>query len=349
VTEPKAAPYLVDLHCHFMPPDLPDFATRFSDARWPRLVVGEDSREGRVLCGDQLFRIVQPPCWDTTERLAEMAEQQIDYHVMSPIPVGLTYWADVDPAVAYARHMNDWLAEQVGHSQGKILGLGTVPLQDEKAAIAELERAVGDLGLVGIEIGTIVNGEELSARRLRRFFHAAEEMGAPIFVHPMARYHGYDMDRCKGERESMAIEMLTDTTLAATALVFGGVLADCPGLRVMLSHGGGTFTWAYPRLRYWQSRQSENAERTAIELDGYASSLFVDSLVHDPVHLGPLMHRYGAAHIVAGSDYPFIPSRFAHPAIILDQAVKARVCTEAEANAMKGTNAFGFLGKKAGS
>ena len=344
-TEGEAS-VLVDLHCHFMPPDLPDFAKQLGDDRWPRLLVDEDAGVGRVMRGEDLFRIVDPPCWDTTARLAEMAANRVDYHVMSPIPVGLTYWAEVGPAVTYARHLNDWLAEQVRHSEGKLRGLGAVPLQDEAAAIAELERIVGELGLSGVELGTIVNGTELSAASFRRFFHAAEEMGVPIFIHPMARYHGYDMDRCRGERESMAIEMLTDTTIAATALVFGGVMAECPRLKILLSHGGGTFTWTYPRLRYWEARQSDDAERTERELDTRVGDLYVDSLVHDPDHLRILMSRYGANHVVAGSDYPFMPTRFTHPAIILDEAVRAGVCTAAETDAMKGRNAFEFIGEQ---
>ena len=28
-----------DIHSHYMPADLPDFATEFGDARWPWLVV----------------------------------------------------------------------------------------------------------------------------------------------------------------------------------------------------------------------------------------------------------------------------------------------------------------------
>jgi aminocarboxymuconate-semialdehyde decarboxylase len=340
---------LVDLHCHFMPPDLPDFARDLADDRWPRLVVDEDAGNGRVMCGDELFRIVAPPCWDTKERLEEMEANGVDCHVMSPIPVGLTYWAESKPAVAYAHHMNDWLAEQVRSSPGKILGLGTVPLQDEGAAIAELERAVGDLDLSGIEIGTIVGGAELSAGAFRRFFHAAEDMGAPIFVHPMARYHGYDMERCKGERESNGIEMLTDTAVAATALVFGGVLAECPRLRILLSHGGGTFTWAYTRLRFFEATRSDDAEQTERELDSPVADLYVDSLVHDPLHLGVLMARYGVEHVVAGSDYPFMPLASTHPALILDRAVRAGVCSEAQANAMKGENALRFLGETAKS
>ena len=40
-----------------------------------------------------------------------------------------------------------------------------------------------------------------------------------------------------------------DTAIAATGLVFGGVLEQFPGLKVLLAHGCGTFPFSYPRLR----------------------------------------------------------------------------------------------------
>jgi aminocarboxymuconate-semialdehyde decarboxylase len=266
---------------------------------------------------------------------------------MSPIPVAFTYWADPKPALAYAQHINDWLSAAVADSAGRLLGLGTVPLQDTDLAIVEMKRVVGELGLSGLEIGTIVAGEELNAEHLRPFFRAAAEIGVPILVHPMARYHGYGMDRCTGARESMAIDMLTDTNVAGTALVFGGVMEECPGLRICLSHGGGTFTWAYPRLRYFDMEHAGDPAQVGAELDARVRSVYVDSLVHDPRHLELLMQRYGADHIAAGSDYPFMPVTLGHPALILDQAVRDGICTLEQVAAMKSENALEFLRRPA--
>lgn len=337
-------PRLIDLHCHFIPPDLPDFATELDDPRWPVLRVGPDDTEGNIMRGRELFRTVARDCWDTTARLASMDRSGVSHHVMSPIPVALTYWASGDPAVAYARHINDWLAEQVRAAGGRIVGLGTVPLQDPDAAVTELERLMG-LGLAGIEIGTIVNGTELDKPELRRFFHVAEEVGAAVFVHPMARYHGYRIERCDTEQASFATEMLTDTTVAATALVFGGVLEECPRLRICLSHGGGTFTWAYPRLRYFEVSRASATDEAAVRatLDARVASLYVDTLVFDPAHLDLLKQRYTIDHLVAGSDYPFMPTSRTHPSIVLDQAADLGILTAEDVAQIKVDNALRFL------
>lgn len=336
--------HLVDVHCHFMPPELPDFARELSDGRWPRLFPDAETGKGRIMRGDDLFRIVEPACWDMRVRVAEMTANGIDCQVISPIPVALTYWADPGPALAYAQHINDWLADAVAGSGGRLLGLGTVPLQDTAVAIAEMERAVGEVGLSGLEIGTVVDGRELDAERFRPFFRAAEEMCVPILVHPMARYHGYGMDRCTGARESMAIDMLTDSTVAATALVFG-VMQEFPRLRICLCHGGGTFTWAYPRLRYFDMEHAKDPAAVGAELDARVACLYVDSLVHDPHHLEMLMYRYGAERIVGGSDYPFMPMTLGHPALILDEAVRLGICTLEQVARIKSDNALRFLNR----
>ena len=167
-----------------------------------------------------------------------------------------------------------------------------------------MERAVGDLGLAGLEIGTVVGSTELDQPELRPFFQAAAALGVPLFIHPM---DGAGAARCDTPLGQFGIGLPTDTAIAAAALVFGGVLDELPDLRVCLSHGGGTFPWVYPRLRLWAAGQSVDPAATARHLDELVRRLFVDALVFDPQHVPLLLERFGGDHVVFGSDYPFIP------------------------------------------
>src|SRR5262249_61172040 len=65
----------------------------------------------------------------------------------------------------------------------RFAGLGTLPMQDVKSAIVEMERVMTRLGLKGIEINDHVNGRTLDEPEFRPFFKAAEQMGAVIFFH----------------------------------------------------------------------------------------------------------------------------------------------------------------------
>jgi len=320
-----------------MPADLPDFADRFGDGRWPRLVV-TGAATGEIRRGGELFRPVRRPCFAADARLEEMDAVGLSTQVISPVPVTLTYWAEPDRALAYARHQNDRLAEAAAGSSGRLVAFGTVPLQDTDLAVGELERMVGDLGLPGVEIGTVLRtaaGEvELDSPALAPFFAAAEDLGARLFVHPV---DGAGLSRCDGPLRSFGVGMLTDTALAATALVFGGVLADHPRLRICLAHGGGTFPWVYPRLRFRHllGRPADESERLGAELDGLVRRLFVDSLVFDEAHLGLLAHRFGAAHVAYGTDYPFLPSEAVGETDIFGRAGRDGHCTAHEVGEMR--------------
>jgi len=78
--------------------------------------------------------------------------------------------------------------------------------------------------------------------------------------------------------------MLTDTAMAATALVCGGVLDRHPGLRIGLAHGCGTLAWAAPRLKLG-TRLGERPELYDT-FDETISRLWVDTLVFDPSTCG---------------------------------------------------------------
>jgi aminocarboxymuconate-semialdehyde decarboxylase len=327
---------VVDIHAHLFPAGLADLSGPTGDRRWPALVTGEGA--GRIMCGDTVFRQVRAPLWDRAARLAELDAAGVDIQVVSPVPVTLTYWADVQTAVDFTRAMNDALAAEVAASGGRLVGLGAVPLQDVGAAIDELTRVVTVLGLRGAEIGTVIAGRELDDPRLRPFFEAAQSLGAALFVHPMDG--GAGVIRREGQPYDFGLGMLTDTAIAAAGLVFGGVLDEFPALRIVLAHGCGAFAWSYPRLRMGaQLGRIGDVTR----FDELVKTLWVDALVFDPVHLSLLVHRFGGGHIMVGTDHPFVPSQLTGvPGLVRDAAAQ-RLITGAEASAILGTNAVDFL------
>jgi aminocarboxymuconate-semialdehyde decarboxylase len=324
---------MVDMHCHIFPRDIPDLSASTGDPRWPRLVASEGDDAGEVRLGDAVFRAVRRPLWDTTARVAVMNQQHIGVQVVSPMPIALTYWSDADLALRYARTFNDQIAAGVETSGGRLRGLGTVPLQDPQAAIREMHRAMDDLHLSGIEIGTLVGRSELNHPDLRAFFREAAEHHVPLFVHPI---DGSGATRCSSPIIDFAIGMHTDTALAGYALVYGGVLDELPELRVCLSHGGGGFPWTHPRLRLLDQRDNE-------KLDRLVGRLWADALVFDPQHLPLLVERFGADHLMLGSDYPFIPPEVHDPAAMLRTALEAGLITGTDHEAIATANAISFL------
>lgn len=324
---------VVDFHAHIFPLHIPDLTRETGDARWPRLERDAEGPRGEVKLGEKVFRVVTEPLWDTAARVAVMDQERVDVQVVSPMPLALTYWGDAQLALRYARAFNDAIAAAVRESNGRLRGLGTVPLQDAALAVEEMKRCMGELGLHGLEIGTIVGRAELDHGSLRPFFEAAADDHVPIFIHPI---DGSGATRCSSPLIDFAIGMHTDTSLTGYALVYGGVLEALPDLRICLSHGGGAFPWTHPRLRVLDKR--DNAV-----LDALVRRLWADALVFDPLHLSLLKERFGAEHLMLGSDQPFITTAMHDPKSMLRTAHEMGILNDREHAAVMGTNALKFL------
>jgi aminocarboxymuconate-semialdehyde decarboxylase len=334
---------ILDVHTHFFPAGLRNFAEVTGDSRWPSLVTAVDGT-GRIMRGAELFRPVTANCWDLHRRSEAMDALGIERHVLSPVPVMLTSWAEASLAATYAREHNEAFAAAVSAGpSGRFEWIGSVPLQDIDLAINELEFGVKQLGMVGVEIGTEVGGRELDDPMFASFWSAAEELDVAIFIHPT---DGAGAIRRSGVPYEFGLGMLTDTATAVTALVFGGVLESHPALRVGLSHGCGSFPWAYPRLLRAATLRPGSAavDVLSAHTDLLVRRLWADTLVFDPAHLPLLIERFGADHLMLGSDFPFYPPSFGHPLEVIYGAAARGGCTNEQVADMRGANAERFLG-----
>jgi aminocarboxymuconate-semialdehyde decarboxylase len=285
----------IDFHTHVVV-DLPDFAARYGDSRWPSFAV--DGDVGRLSRDGKVARTLSPAAWSAARRVEDMEMAGIDVQVISPIPPLVCDWPAPEQGAAWCAHINEGVAAMVAAAPGRFVGLGTVPLQHPGLAAASLEHA-HRLGLAGVEIGTDVGGRELDDPALSEFFATASRLGMIVFVHPLilgdqAAWTG----RIAGAAVNFGLGMTTETAIAAARLVFGGVTARYPELRICLSHGGGTFFWAFPRIaRMWDAR----GEAKASDL---VRHVYVDSVVYEPENLQYLCQRVGPDRVVFGTDYP---------------------------------------------
>src|SRR5256885_10371639 len=128
----------------------------------------------------------------------------------------------------------------------RFAGLGTLPMQDVKAAITELERGMMQLGLKGVEINDHVNGRTLEEADFRPFWQAAEQMGALIFFHQGGET--LVTPRTKRYHLPNSIGNLVDRAVTFATLVHGGVMDAFPDLRIVLGHGGGYTCYGIGRM-----------------------------------------------------------------------------------------------------
>jgi aminocarboxymuconate-semialdehyde decarboxylase len=169
-------------------------------------------------------------------------------------------------------------------------------------AVAELERCVNDLGMRGVEISTNVNGAELSEPRLEKFFARVEELDVLIFIHPAAFTHP---DRFRKHYFINLIGHPVESTLAISQLIFGGVLDRHPGLKICIAHGGGYLPAYAGRMDHGYHARADSREGLPQPPSVYLKRLYFDTMVFDPDQIAYLAAKYGADHVLLGTDYPF--------------------------------------------
>lgn len=295
----------IDIHAHLVPRSLWQAADAGREWHGFRHEPGDGL--GTVVGGGKRTAFNSPKVRFTPEeRIADMDAQGVDVQVLSIHTPLFGYHLDSAQGTALARDVNDEIAATVRQWPARFAGLATLPVQDVKAAIDELERAVAVLGLKGAELDTVVNGENWDEPKFLPLFKAAEAMGAVLFFHPQPQ-HNFMMQRTTRYGLFNSLGVIVEDAIVVTILILGGVLEACPGLKACIAHGGGGACYAMGRIdRGWQGRP-EARQHIQQPPSSYQRRLYYDTVVGSEKALRFLLDEVGADRVVLGSDWPFVP------------------------------------------
>jgi aminocarboxymuconate-semialdehyde decarboxylase len=203
-----------------------------------------------------------------------------------------------------ARAQNERLAEVVAQHPDRFVALGTVPLQDTSLAIAELEHCVRKLGMRGVEINPSVKGMDLTDARLGldRFFAAVQALDVIIFMHPIGFTHG---ERLVDHYFSNIIGNPLETTVATSHLIFDGVMERHPKLKIVLPHAGGYLAHYWARMDHAYKARPDTHGQMKRKPSSYLEKFYFDTITFDHGMLAHLIARFGADHVLLGTDYPY--------------------------------------------
>ncbi len=306
----RVAGPVVDTHAHWYPEE------------WVRLVEKDGSRVGATIerKGDGIvFRGGGLTCpfsgefVDLDRRLASMDRQGVDVHALS-LTSPMVYFAPGDFGLALSQVYNDAASAAHVKHPARFVGMAMLPMQAPDLALREIERAGRLPGLRGLYMGTHVLDKELDDPSFFPVYARCEELGWPIYLHPMDPIGGPRF------RKYYLINLLGnpyDSGIAAAHLVFGGVLDRFPKLHVMLPHAGGTFpalvgrwdhgTRVRPELKHMQAPPTS-----------YLRRFSYDTISHNDTILRNLIRFVGADRVVLGSDYCF-DMGYEQPAAVVDR------------------------------
>jgi aminocarboxymuconate-semialdehyde decarboxylase len=326
----------IDIHAHVVPSSFPAYMGAAVPADWPSMADAKPCHKHVMMAG-RVYRTVSDRCWDVAKRVTDMAEMGLGEQAISPMPELLSYWMAPEPATDLLRYINDQMAEMIAHSEGRLVGLGAVPLQDIDWAITELHRLKHELGFAGIEIGSNINGKPIGSPDFDGFFGEVEKLDMAVFVHAL---RPCGMDRLVGPAQlQQVLAYPTDVGLAAASVITSNLLLRHPRLRMAFSHGGGTLAALLPRLQegyqVFPVLQESIQESPTLQ----ARRLYYDALVYDDPTLLHLIGKFGATQIMLGTDYPFA----FHDRTPATRAASA-INDEATRNLVLHANARRFLG-----
>jgi aminocarboxymuconate-semialdehyde decarboxylase len=291
---------VVDIHCHR---ECGPAAELMRDAARAagKVALGHGNATTRAVNERQLAEI--RPKMDLLDvRIADMDRMGVDIQAVAVAVYQFYYWADAELGAKVARIVNEELVEATSARSDRFLPLGTVPLQDTDAAVQELRYLVTELGMRGIEIGTHVEGEEISAERLAPFWAEVERLGAVVVLHTQGHTHP---QRLQGNNFVNIIGHAFEATLATAHLIFDGVIHRHPDLKIVVVHGGG-YLPAYPgRIDHGWRARADVREGVPELPSGYLRKFFFDTMVFEPDQVKFLVDRYGADHVLLGTDYPY--------------------------------------------
>lgn len=293
--------FTIDTHTHIIPKNIPDFAQQFGYGEFIQLQHHEKGKAW-MMQGTKRFREILENCWSPELRLKEMEQHQTNMQVISTIPVMFNYWAKAKDGLEICKFLNDDIASTFNRYPDKFIGLATVPLQDTKLAIMELERCM-NMGFKGVQIGSNINNKNLNEPEMTEFFAACESLNAAILVHPWQMMGQEFMTKYW---LPWLVGMPAEVSRAICSMIFGGVFEKYPELKVCFAHGGGSFLPTISRIEHgWECRPDLVAIDNKENPKKYLGKFWVDSHVCDHKMLQYIIDLVGADKVMQGSDYPF--------------------------------------------
>ena len=272
----------------------------------------ESARNGKALTEYVEFSLL-----DVDERLRLMDKTGIERAIVSLTSPGIQSISDAATAIRLARETNDLVrAQYVDKHPDRLSMFACIPTQDPSEAAAELDRAVHDLGAVGVLVNGYTNvGDAQTARYLDHptfapLWAKIAELGVPLYLHPREPlpsqtliYDGYP------SLVGSAWGFGHETGTHAVRLMLSGIFDQYPGIQIILGHLGEGLPFLLPRLEHRLDKQREgvglgNARRKVGQY--FSDNFYVTTSGH--FHTRALFNaisELGVDRVMFSADYPY--------------------------------------------
>ena len=289
---------IIDFHNHYYPPEYVEALESPTSQSAVKVTYDPDGNPCVHYPGD--YNILVPGHRDMEYRQGVLDEHGVDMQVLTFTTPGVHVEAPAF-AVTMARKVNDAFARVIRQRKKRFTALATLPLNDPAASVAELERAMTKLKLPGAMVFSNVNHVALADERYEPLWKKADELKAVIYIHPT---NPAGVEAMMDFWLMPLVGFLMDTTLAASKLVFSGVVERYPRIRWVLTHMGGAIPYLAERLDRGHRAFAECRRNISRPPSEYLRTFYYDTVNFNPSAVRLALDFAGPDRILAGSDYP---------------------------------------------
>ena len=238
-------------------------------------------------------------------------------------------------AAGLAALATDEMAELVQAHPGRFAGFAAaLPLHDVEASLRELDRAVRDLGALGAQVYSNVNGVPLDDARFDPLWARFESLDRMMWLHPTR-----PADSDYGLWWSLGWPY--ETAAALSRLVYSGLMERHPDLKVLAHHGAGMVPHFSSRLAMGPGYRQVKDKLPRPPLV-YFKRFYADTaLFGAPNAVQCVLDFFGPDHVLFGTDMPLGPE-WSVEATIAD--IDATDLTEEQRSAVFSGNATQLFG-----
>jgi predicted TIM-barrel fold metal-dependent hydrolase len=273
-----------------------------------------EKEDGKPFVLSRTYR-TRPALVDAKARLEILDRNEVDIHVLVPIP-----WLEAFPRIAhdralaprFARMMNDEIAAVVAAHPKRFRGVALVPAVDPDAMVAELTRAVKELGFVGAYLPVGPTAKRMDHPDFEPLYRAIVDLDVMLWLHPSRPpVADYTDEKTSLYQVWQQMGWPYDTTAAMYRIVFSGVFERHPSIRIITHHHGGFVPYYQGGMRgSWAASEEEGtqlSDKVARPYIDHFRKFYCDTACKDyvPKVLELALDFFGPERMLFGSDTPF--------------------------------------------
>ena len=253
-------------------------------------------------------RHLPPPLanWTPEGSIETMDQGGVDVSLTSITLPGL-WFGDLEQTRRLARLCNDYAAKLRADHPGRFGMFVNLPIRDIEGSLAEIEYGMDELKADGVVMFTSYGDVWLGDPAYDPVYEELNRRKVVVYTHPMTPTCCENL--VPGVVDAM-IEYQTDTSRAIARVVFGGMAAKFPDIRIIWSHGGGTMPFLVDRFNRWAAHPDYAKDFPGGFLAAARKFIYDTAQVSNESAMLALKSVAQAENIAFGTDYPFLSAAY---------------------------------------